>query len=139
MDANRKQENEISALAGKAVAEAMISKKQMEHAQRVFEDSTEIDQVLGYLAGASSVCWTKPPKGEFRSEMAQSLVECAHNKINQLVLESATRHLALIQKNSNSVPFNDAILDYSITGEDTSDVEAEHELASRYVREGDHQ
>lgn len=48
-------------------------------------DDTEIEkrikEILGELAGATSLCWTETPKGIFDSTQAISFVQQATNKV----------------------------------------------------------
>lgn len=72
--------------AGKATAEADMTKKRAnEYVARMFDEATSIDQVLAYLAGGASVCWTERPRGEFMSEKADVLVDLAKARIVQIV------------------------------------------------------
>lgn len=136
MDANDRQSK---VRAAKAVMEQNIVKKQMDHAERVFSEAETIEQVLGYLAGAASVCWTEKPKGTFRSEMASDLVEVASRKVHELVQSSLKRFIneqieaqdGLLDYDPDECPIKDASVSYSISGEDD-------ELAGRMRREADH-
>lgn len=125
MDAN--QQDKLSRIkAAKAVAEQARVKRQMDKATAVFSDATSITQVLAYLAGASSVCWSKQPQGEFNSEMASSLVDVAAQRIATLVMDTARQQLEQIR--NGDVPAADGLIDY----------EADDELAERIEREADH-
>lgn len=81
MDANH-------VMAGKATQEADIAKKKAnQYVAKMFEDANDIPQLLGYLAGASSMLWSERPKGEFDGTKAKLLVDLAEARLNELVDE----------------------------------------------------
>lgn len=79
MDANH-------VMAGKATQEADIAKKKAnQYVAKMFEDATDIPQVLGYLAGASSMLWSERPRGEFDGTKAKLLVDIAEARLGELI------------------------------------------------------
>ena len=53
----------------------------------LFESADEIGTVLGYLAGAASLCWSTVPKGTFESDQATRLVNAAEHRLKVLINE----------------------------------------------------
>lgn len=49
-----------------------------------FSDCKSLDQVLGQLAGAASMCWSPRPTGEFLPDFAGRFVDDARDRIQEL-------------------------------------------------------
>lgn len=58
---------------------------------------TDIDEILGLLAGAVSVCWTPMPTGVFNDELVSRHVEAAKQAI-ALEIEKQTSELLKIER-----------------------------------------
>jgi hypothetical protein len=54
----------------------------------IFASATSIKEVLGMLAGASSMCWDNISEaGVFQPGLASSFVEAAHERIAEITLD----------------------------------------------------
>lgn len=68
----------------------------LKRAEQVVADATDFDQLLAYLIGAGSVCWSEPPKGVFESELAQELVKAGVKRLGQMISDQLANLQATI-------------------------------------------
>ncbi len=57
----------------------------IQHANNTFADVHGVEQLLGELAGAASLCWDPKPEGVFESTRAAELVDHAVTRLSQLI------------------------------------------------------
>lgn len=142
MDAN--QNSQIR--AAKSLAEQARDKYRLEKVKSVFEDATDVPQMLAYLAGAASVSWTERPKGTFDSDLVHELVDIAFQKIDDRYKTVADNYVAEVlsqagitwhgpahdiqprENGKSALPSHELKLD----------IEPDEERADSMEREGDH-